>query len=98
MHSIEGLSGLLAVLGHEPLYEMVPGLVARARGADAGAAVVVGRAGDFPWFAIAGAEPERLARKLAGRLLRRGRIAGVLALDPVSRRLGTSIGPWLPPR
>ena len=91
MHSIEGLSGLLAVLGHEPLYEMVPGLVARARGADAGAAVVVGRAGDFPWFALAGAEPERLARKLAGRLLRRGRIAGVLALDPVSRRLGVAV-------
>jgi hypothetical protein len=91
VHSIEGLGGLLAVLGHEPLYEVVPGLVARPRGTDAGAAVAVGRAGDFPWFALTGAEPERLARKLAGRLLRRGRIAGVLALDPVARRLGVAV-------
>ncbi|MDQ3138582.1 MAG: hypothetical protein M3Q93_13475, partial [Gemmatimonadota bacterium] len=54
VRSIEALSGLLSTLGLEPLHEVVPGLAARATRADAGAAVVVGRAGNFPWFALAG--------------------------------------------
>ena len=50
-------AGCSRALGHEPLYEPVPGLASRPRGADPGAAVAVGRAGGFPWFAVAGAEP-----------------------------------------
>ena len=91
VRSIEGLSGLLAALGHEPLRETVPELVPRLTGADGGTAMAVGRAGEFPWFAVTGAEPERLARRVARRLIARGRIAGVLALDLPRRRLGVAV-------
>jgi hypothetical protein len=53
--------------------------------------VAVARAGQFAWFAVAGPEPERRARRLARRLIARGRIAGVLALDAESRRLGVAV-------
>lgn len=89
--SIEALSRLLATLGHEPLYQVVPGLAAHSKGGQAGVAVVVGRTGDFPWFAVAGTEPGRLARRLARRLMARGRVAGVFALDAVGRRLGVAV-------
>jgi hypothetical protein len=92
VRAIEDLGGLLAALGHEPLHAMVPGLVANpARGGSPAPAVAVGRTGDFPWFAVAGADPERLARRVARRLAARGRIAGVLALDAAARRLGVAI-------
>jgi hypothetical protein len=74
-------------------------LVARPRSDDPGAAIAVGRAGDFPWFAVEGAKAGRLARKVARRLIGRGRIAGVMALDAKRRRLGVAVAfegtPWL---
>jgi hypothetical protein len=91
VHSVEALSALLSALGHEPLYESVPGVASRPRGADSGAAIAVGRTGEFPWFAVMGAEPEQLARRVARRLIGRGRIAGVLALDLERRRLGVAV-------
>ena len=91
VRSIESLGALLATLGHEPLHEVVPGVTARPTSEDAGAAVVVAHTGEFPWFALAGAEPERLARRVARRLAARGRIAGVLALDAPGRRLGIAV-------
>jgi hypothetical protein len=51
----------------------------------------VGRAGEFPWFALAGPDAEPRARRLARRLLGRGRIAGVMALDAERRRLGLAV-------
>ena len=91
IRSIEGLGHLLSALGHEPLYQPVPGLAGRPRGANQGAAVAVGRCGRFPWFAVAGADPGPLARRVARRLIARGRIAGVIALDTERRRLGIAV-------
>lgn len=90
VRSLESLSGILAALGHLPLAEMAPGLAGRGS-AIAGPALVVGRAGDFPWFAVEGSQPERLARRVARRLAVRGRIGGVMALDAAARRLGLAI-------
>jgi hypothetical protein len=90
VRSLETLSGVVAALGHEPLLEAAPGVAGRL-GTDADGALVVGRAGAFPWFAVAGAEPERLARRVARRLAVRGRLGGVLAFDSAGRRLGVAI-------
>ncbi|MEP6687789.1 MAG: hypothetical protein ABJC36_05525, partial [Gemmatimonadales bacterium] len=90
VRSLESLSGLLAALGHIPLREAAPGLAGRRAGGD-GTALVVGRAGDFPWFAVQGADPGRLARRVARRLAVRGRLGGVLALDSAGRRLGLAV-------
>ena len=90
VRSLETLSGVVAALGHEPLLEAAPGVVGRP-GTDGDGALVVGRAGAFPWFAVAGAEPERLARRVARRLAVRGRLGGVLAFDSVGRRLGVAV-------
>ena len=91
VRSLESLSGVVAALGHVPLREAAPG-VAGSRGAgEDGAALVIGRAGDFPWFAVEGPDPERLARRVARRLAIRGRLGGVLALDGAGRRLGVAV-------
>jgi Eco57I restriction-modification methylase len=78
--TLESLRALVAGFGHEPLLDPVPGL-----------ALAVGRVGNFPWLAVEGPRPERLARRLARRLLSRGRVAGVLALDPARRQLGVAV-------
>ena len=91
LDSLESLRGLVAALGHEPLIDVVPGMVVRGAGVEAGPALVVGRTGEFPWFAVAGAQAEQLARRVARRLGARGRSAGVLALDRQSRRLGIAV-------
>ncbi len=91
VRSLETLSGVVAALGHEPLLEAAPGVAGRPGADGDGAALVVGRAGAFPWFAVAGAEPERLARRVARRLAARGRLGGVLALDSAGRRLGVAV-------
>jgi hypothetical protein len=91
VRSLETLSGVLAALGHEPLLEAAPGVAGRPGADSDGAALVVGRAGGFPWFAVAGAEPERLARRVARRLAARGRLGGVLAFDSAGRRLGVAV-------
>jgi Eco57I restriction-modification methylase len=91
LDSVESLRGLLAALGHEPLNDLVPGLHLQGTGPASGSALVVGRAGEFPWFGVAGWPAERLARRLARRLATRGRPAGVLAIDCRHRRLAVAI-------
>ena len=91
LDSIESLRGLVAALGHQPLDELAPGLTSLAAHGEPGAALPVGRTGEFPWFALAGSEPERLARRLARRLAVRARVAGVLALDGERRRLAVAV-------
>jgi Eco57I restriction-modification methylase len=91
VRSLGSLSGVVAALGHEPLLEAAPGVVGRPGADGDGAALVVGRAGAFPWFAVAGPDPERLARRVARRLATRGRLGGVLAFDSAGRRLGVAV-------
>ncbi|MGN6393766.1 MAG: Eco57I restriction-modification methylase domain-containing protein [Gemmatimonadales bacterium] len=71
---------LVAGLGHDPIHDIVPGV-----------GLAVGHIGRFPWFAVQGVQPERLARRMARRLLAHGRVAGVLALDPWRRLLGVAV-------
>jgi len=80
---------LLAALGHEPLWEEVPDLDSRRAGQPA--AVVVGRAGTFAWYCVSGSTADARARALARRFALRGRIAGVLGLDPELRRLTIAV-------
>ncbi|HEX6104234.1 MAG TPA: N-6 DNA methylase, partial [Gemmatimonadales bacterium] len=83
---LEDLPRLVAALGHEPLFDLP-----RPQGASPIPAVVVGRNGEFPWLAVEAPRPERAARSLARRLAGRGRLAGALALDPVTRRIGIAV-------
>ncbi len=80
---LEDLPALAAALGHEPLWDPVPG------GSEP--TVVVGRAGDFPWYALSGARADRRARALARRMAARGRLCGAFGLDPTSRRLTVTV-------
>ncbi|HET9039476.1 MAG TPA: hypothetical protein VFN40_04865, partial [Gemmatimonadales bacterium] len=91
LRSLESLCAVVAALGHEPLCEPAPGVAGRRAPGDDGTALVVGRAGDFPWFAVPAPEPERAARRIARRLAVRGRLGGVLALDAAGRRLGVAV-------
>ena len=91
LRTIADLRGLVAALGHEPLFEPAAELFA-GRSSAGGEVFAVGRAADFPWFATSGPEPGRVARRLARRLAVRGRVAGVFALDGASRRLGVAVG------
>ena len=91
LHSLEALPNLVGALGHQRLFDPVPDLFGPPGGRGSTAAVAVGRAGDFPWFAVASPHAERSARSLARRLAGRGRIAGVLALDSAGRRLALAV-------
>ena len=66
IRSLEDLPALTAALGHEPLWDPVPGGRERT--------VVVGRAGGFPWYAVSGPRAEQGARALARRMAGRGRL------------------------
>ena len=83
------LPAWLGELGHEPLWEPVPGERAKAGGAPG--AVVVGRHGEYAWYAVSTAEAEVEARRLARKLGTRGRVAGVLALNIASRQLTIAV-------
>ena len=83
VRSLEDLPAFAAALGHEPLWDPVPGSPQPT--------VVVGRRGEFPWYAVSGPEAERAALGLARRMAARGRLCGALGLDPASRRLTVTI-------
>ena len=83
IRSLEDLPALAAALGHEPLWDPVPG--------SREPAVVVGRAGDFAWYALSAPRADRRARALARRMAARGRLCGVFGLDPESRRLTVTV-------
>lgn len=91
IRSLSDLPGLVAALGHEPLWESVPD-EAWNRGAHRVPQVVaIGRTGQLPWFALESRAPERDALALAGRIRRRGQVSIVLALDSQVRRLTIAI-------
>ncbi len=81
---------LLAALGHEPRWDLTPGLAAGGTNDDH-PTPVLGRTGDFPWFGVTSSRPELDARRLARRLFARGRLGGVLAFDGAARRLAVAV-------
>jgi hypothetical protein len=91
LDSLESLRALLVALGHQPLDEPVAAPLAALPRSKAHGGLIIGRTGEFPWIAVAGAEPDRLARRVARQLAVRGRAAGVLALDHEGRRLGLAV-------
>jgi Eco57I restriction-modification methylase len=91
IQSLHDLPGLVAALGHQPIWEEVPE-ESRAGGAGDSRLTVVGRTGELPWFAIESGCPERDAERLARRMSRRGRMCLVLALDSRKRRLAVAVG------
>jgi hypothetical protein len=85
VQTLGDLPAWLAALGHAPLWDPVPNVDGRAHGSLA--SVVVGRNAGYAWYAISGDDAEARAHRLARRLTSRGRLAGVLGLDPARRRL-----------
>jgi len=94
IHALHDLPHLVASLGHEPLWEPFDARTLRPgpRGESQLEAAIVGRAGDFTWYAVSSDEPSRAAPRIARRLTERGRICAVLALDARDRRLAVSVG------
>jgi hypothetical protein len=93
LHRLEDLPLLAGALGHAARWEEIPldGWLGLAADHRLSRAALVGDAGGFPWFGIESGEPARTARAVARRLARWGRLGGVLALAPESRRLAVSV-------
>ncbi len=91
IRSLHHLSGLVAALGHQPLWEEIP-FNRNRRSQDRSGMKVVGRCGELPWFAVESSRPELEARKLARMASKRGRICLVLALQADARRLAICVG------
>ena len=91
IRSLHDLTGLVAALGHQPLWEEVPDESLRS-GTRHPKLTVVGQTGELPWFAFESRCPERDAERLARRISRRGRMCLVLALDPRGCRLAVAAG------
>ena len=91
IRSLHDLTGLVAALGHQPVWEVVPD-DSHGAGVRGTRMTVVGRTGELPWFAIGSRCPERDAERVARRITRRGRMCLVLALDNDSRRLAVAAG------
>ena len=89
VHTLDDLPAWLSGLGHEPLWEPLP--EERRNGPGGSRPVVVGRNGEFAWYAVGADDAESAARRLARRLATRGRLAGVLGLDPKGRRLTLAV-------
>ncbi|MBS1241313.1 MAG: hypothetical protein H6R40_740, partial [Gemmatimonadetes bacterium] len=96
LRSLHDLRELVAAVGHTPALAWLPadGWVERD---GPRRAAVIGRRGAFEWlgFETTGA-PGALAERLARRLERGARLAGILVLSPRSRLLALSVS--LPPR
>jgi hypothetical protein len=87
IQTLHDLPAWLAGLGYEPLWEPLP----REPRQSGPVPVVVGRSGEFAWYAVEAPDGEAEARRLTRRLATRGRLAGVLALDPMRRRLTLAV-------
>jgi len=87
VHALADLPRCLAELGHEPLWEPVPG----TEGEDSPGPIVVGRHGVYAWYAVESSDAEAQARRLARQLATRGRVAGVLGLVTGGRRLTLAV-------
>ncbi len=88
VHTVDDLPAWLVSLGHEPLWEPLPD---ERRNGPGPRPVVVGRNGEFAWYAVGADDAEAEARRLARRLATRGRLAGVLGLDRTRRRLTLAV-------
>lgn len=91
IRSLHDLPGLVAALGHQPLWEEIPGEPRDARQLRP-KMTAVGRTGELPWFAVESQRPEQDAGRLARRHSNRGRVCLVLALDSRTRRLALAVG------
>jgi hypothetical protein len=89
IHALHDLPLLVAALGHEPRWEPLEA-VGWADGAWRRAARV-GEEGGFAWYGLEASDPAGAAVALAGRLARRGELAGVVALDPEHRALAFAV-------
>ena len=78
---LEDLSGLVVTLGYVPDWREVGGTSLGTP-----SAIIVGRAGEFEWYACEADSPA-LPRRMARALAARGLPAAVLGLDPGRRRL-----------
>ena len=92
IRSLVDLPGLVAALGHQPLWERVPVLQRRNSASATPTMTVVGQTGELPWYAIETTRAEPAAERLARSLSKRGRVCLVLALDVQGRRLALSVG------
>ena len=83
----------MAAIGHEPLWEPFdPRSLGLSRGLDEPSeAAIVGRLGGFTWYGLTSTNPAQSTPRFARRLAERGRIGGVLGLDPAARRLAVSV-------
>jgi hypothetical protein len=88
IRSLPNLPGLVAALGHQPLWEILP----QERRDHGQPVMVVGHSGELPWLAVSAAKTETTAQRLASRLSKRGRVCLVLALDEEARRLAVAVG------
>jgi hypothetical protein len=91
VQSLQNLPPLVAALGHQPLWEEVPAEVWPWPTGGHCRVTVIGRTAELPWFAIESPAPQRDAILFAKRLSRRGRVAIVLALDPVQKHLSVAL-------
>src|SRR3954470_2152606 len=91
IRTLHDLTGLVAALGHQPLWEILPE-ERRNPGRSSPQVVVVGQTGELPWLALHTASPERTAPRLASRMSKRGRDGMVLALDVEGHHLAVAIG------
>jgi hypothetical protein len=87
---LSDLPKLVIELGHQRLWERVPDQAWTRRGSLPLELVVVGRAGEVPWFGLESSTPARDARLLARRISHRGKVALVAAVDPCARLLAVA--------
>jgi len=89
LRTLPDLRRLVAALGHPPVWRPFdpaqPGWLARA-------AAQIGGAEGFPWLALEGDDPVRIAREVSRSLLSQGRNAGLLVFDPAARLLVIAVG------
>ncbi|HQR17555.1 MAG TPA: N-6 DNA methylase [Gemmatimonadales bacterium] len=91
--ALNDLPLLVAELGHEPRWEPFDSRVLDLgrRTDPPPEAAIVGCLGGFTWYAVAAADPARLAPRVARRLADRGKVCGVFGLNAESRRLAVSV-------
>lgn len=92
IRSLHDLPGLVAALGHQPLWEEMPQEAVNRSLKRGPHLTAVGRTGEIPWLALESKQPEEDAGRLARRMSNRGRICLVLALDSNHRRMALAVG------
>ena len=88
--SLGDLSALVTCLGHQAAWEAVPADAWQHPHNPPQRVTLVGQTGKVPWFGLESPTPERTAVLLARQISRRGKVAILLALDPLGRRLGVA--------